>query len=218
MASVAPSNQITELNPSAQISLGRWQMAFWFTLILAAFVFLFVLLWDYNTVTSQALVLMGLSSATAIFAVQIDASKDTAIGAANETLKALGLRTYSDVVQLENEIAKRQDELKSTPAPDAATTLRLQTEITDLLNKKQTFREITRPFISQGWYKDLMTDVNAPALHRQQVFVWTLVLGVVFVIGTYRELSMPEFSSTLLALMGATSAGYLGFKYPEQQS
>jgi hypothetical protein len=48
-------------------------------------------------VTSQSLVLMDLSSATAIFAVQIDAAKDTPIGAANETLQALGLKTNNDV-------------------------------------------------------------------------------------------------------------------------
>ncbi len=177
---------LPQLAPKKQtFSLGRWQMAFWFTLIFAAFVFLFVLLWDYNTVTTQALVLMGLSSATAIFAVQIDASKDTPIGATNQTLQALGLRTYSDVLQLDEEIKERNAELNSTPPPEAVTKLRLQTELTDLLSKMRTYQEITRPFWSQGWYNDLTTDVNGPALHRLQVLVWTLMLGVVFVIGIY---------------------------------
>jgi hypothetical protein len=218
--SLLKDSLLPQLTPTKQtFSLGRWQMAFWFTLVFSAFVFLFVLLWDYNTVTSQALVLMGLSSATAIFAVQIDASKDTPIGAANETLQSLGLRTYGDVLQLETEIKERQDKLNNTPPPtDENMILQLKTEIADRLNKQRTYRDITRPFLSQGWYSDLTTDVNGPALHRLQVFVWTLMLGVVFVIGIYRDLSMPQFSNTLLALMGVTSAGYLGFKYPERQS
>jgi len=41
---------------------------------------------------------------------------------------------------------------------------------------------------------------------------------VVFIVAVYQDLAMPEFSNTLLALMGVTSAGYLGFKYPERQS
>ena len=122
------------------------------------------------------------------------------------------------MIQLLYEIKKRTDDLNSTPPPDAATQLRLQTEITDRLIKMRTYEDLTRPFVSQGWFRDMTTDANGPALHRLQVFIWTLVLGGVFVIGIYRDLSMPEFSNTLLALMGITSAGYLGFKYPEQQS
>jgi hypothetical protein len=209
---------LPQLAPAEQpFSLGRWQMAWWFTLIFAAFVFLFFLLGDYNTLTAQSLKLMGLSGATAIFAVAIDAAKDTPIGAANEMLRAVGLNTYADVLKLDDEIANRQQQLAANPPPDAATTLRLQTEITDRLNRKRTWRDITRPFVTVGWYRDLTTDINGPALHRLQVFVWTLAIGVLFVIEIYRNLSLPTFSDTLLVLMGITSAGYLGFKYPEQQ-
>jgi len=83
---------LPQLEPKKQpYSLGRWQMALWFTLIFAAFVFLFIILGDYETLTTQSLVLMGLSAATAGFAIVVDASKDTPIGAANETLQAIGL-------------------------------------------------------------------------------------------------------------------------------
>jgi hypothetical protein len=210
---------LPQLAPKEQpFSLGRSQMAFWFTLIFGAFVALYVLLWDYNTLTTQALVLMGLSGATTIFAVAIDAAKDTPIGAANETLRAIGINTYRDVVQLDQEISVRQIALKNTPATDTAAILKLQTEITDRLNKKRAWHEITRPFVSAGWYRDLTTDINGPALHRLQMFVWTLAIGVLFVIDVYRNLALPQFSTTLLTLMGITNAGYLGFKYPEQQN
>jgi hypothetical protein len=44
-------------------------------------------------------------------------------------------------------------------------------------------------------------------------------LGVVFIVGVYRDLAMPpDFSGTLLALMGISSAGYVGFKYQEKNN
>jgi hypothetical protein len=211
--------------PSVQqtYSLGRCQMAFWLALIFAAFVFLLLLLWDYNTVTSQALILMGLSGTTALFAVQIDASKDTPIGAANQTLRVLGLNIYNDVLLLQSEIQQLNDQLKDKLdneklPPDNAEVVRLRTEITARQNKLRTWRDLTAPFVSRGWYNDITTDVNGPALHRLQVFYWTIILGGVFIVAVYQDLAMPEFSNTLLALMGVTSAGYLGFKYPEKQS
>jgi hypothetical protein len=216
---VLKDSLLPQLAPREQpFSLGRSQMAFWFMVVFATYAFLFVLLWDYNTLTTQSLVLMGLSSATAVFAVAIDAAKETPIGAANETLRAIGLATYGDVLRLDAEIAQRQHQLAATPpvTPDQA--LRLQTEITDRLNQRRAWHEITRPFVSGGWFRDLTSDINGPALHRLQMVVWTLTLGFIFVIEVYLNLSMPEFSATLLGLMGITSAGYLGFKYPEQQN
>jgi hypothetical protein len=38
----------------------------------------------------------------------------------------------------------------------------------------------------------------------------------VFLVGIYRDLSMPEFSTTLLALMAVSGASYVGFKFPEK--
>ena len=209
---------LPQLPPAEQpYSLGRAQMAFWFAIIFTAYTFLYVLLWDYNTLTSQALMLMGLSGATAVFAVAIDAGKNTPMDAANETLRAIGLRTYQDVLQLDQDIAQRQTALQQAPADAADDRRRLQTEIADRLNKKRSWRALTRPYVSEGWWRDLSTDINGPALHRVQLIVWTLAFGAMFVIGLYRTLSMPQFSELQLALMGITSAGYLGFKYPEQQ-
>ncbi|HEX9459334.1 MAG TPA: hypothetical protein VGA84_09330 [Thermoanaerobaculia bacterium] len=44
--------------------------------------------------------------------------------------------------------------------------------------------------------------------------VWTLVLGGVFLISVLWDLTMPEFSATMLALMGISSGTYIGFKLP----
>ncbi len=60
--------------------------------------------------------------------------------------------------------------------------------------------------------------IYGTAIHRLQVFCWTIVLGGVFIIGVYRNLAMPEFGGTLLALMGISGAGYVGFKIPENNN
>jgi hypothetical protein len=38
-----------------------------------------------------------------------------------------------------------------------------------------------------------------------------------FVSSVYNRLTMPEFSATLLGLMGLSSGTYIGFKFPEQK-
>lgn len=63
---------------------------------------------------------------------------------------------------------------------------------------------------------DLVTGEDGVSLHRLQMVIWTLVLGMIFCVSVYRTLTMPEFSSTLLGLMGISSGTYLGFKYPEK--
>jgi hypothetical protein len=222
---------LPQLPPSLQTySLGRWQMAFWFTLTFAAFVFLYALLSDTNTISAQALALMGISGTTALAAVGVDAYKDSPADAVNRGLRALGLHSYEDVLRVKQEILDRQNELAgvapagsgSTAAPAAPLAgLRrgqLQIEIQDRKNILRTYEDKVRPFITQGWFKDMTTDLNGTAIHRLQVFCWTLVLGVVFVIEVYRGLSMPEFSGNLLALMALSSAGYVGFKFPEVNS
>jgi hypothetical protein len=61
---------------------------------------------------------------------------------------------------------------------------------------------------------DLLGDEGHISFHRFQIAVWTLVLGVVFVMKLLSELAMPEFSATVLGLMGISSGTYLGFKLP----
>src|SRR6185312_1119922 len=194
-------------------SLGRWQMAVWFSLIFASYVFLYILLNDINTLNSQALMLMGISGATALAAIAVDAVKDTPQDTVNESLKALGIRTYQDVVRIRLERDARIAALK-LPNDDVA---KLNSEIQDRENLLQTYHDHIAPFETQGWRKDLATDQNGYALHRIQVVSWTLLLGAIFLYGVYSELTMPQFSATLLALMGISGAGYVGFKYPEAQ-
>ena len=248
---------IPQLPPDRQTySLGRWQMAFWFVLIFSSFLFLYVLLWDYDTVSQQALALMGISGATALASVAVDVAKDSPADAVNRALQALGLYTHDDVARVTAEIEARQpqaadaqrdydaksaaavharraaeasagkaklEETAKDAAELAAVAQRklqqLQAEIQDRRNVLRAFDDKTKPFTSQGWFKDLTTDVNGPTVHRIQMLCWTVVLGLVFLVGVYRDLAMPpDFSATLLALMGISGAGYVGFKWPEKNN
>jgi hypothetical protein len=72
------------------------------------------------------------------------------------------------------------------------------------------------PPASQGFVNDLLNDNSGISFHRFQIVVWTIVLGIIFVESVYSRLAMPEFSGTLLALMGISSGTYLGFKGTEK--
>lgn len=71
---------------------------------------------------------------------------------------------------------------------------------------------------SVNFLDDILTDSVGISFHRLQMLVWTLVLTVVFIGSVYYELIMPDFSATLLGLMGISSGTYVGFKFPETKN
>jgi hypothetical protein len=71
---------------------------------------------------------------------------------------------------------------------------------------------------SRGFLRDVLSDGAGVSLHRFQIFVWTIVLGVIFCVEVFKDLAMPDFNATLLALMGISAGTYLGFKFPEGQT
>ena len=208
-------NLLPQIPASLQTySLGRWQMAFWFTLIFCAFVYLFLILWDADTISTQALYLMGISSSTALAAVAIDVAKDSPADAVNRGLRALGLRTYDDVVRVRQEIVERQKELaalgaseapgasegrhgKQARSPTEERRKQLQLEIQDRDNILRTYNSKIQPFITQGWFKDITTDINGAAIHRLQAVCWTAILGVVFLIDVYQQSGDAALQRTL---------------------
>jgi hypothetical protein len=44
------------------------------------------------------------------------------------------------------------------------------------------------------------------------MMAWTVILGFVFIASVWSDLTMPDFSPTLLGLMGISSGTYVGFK------
>lgn len=174
-------------------SLAKTQAAFWFLLVFAAFLFLWGLTGDFNgIITANTLALIGIGSGTTLGAAMVEAGKS------------------------EQEQKKRDESESQLQAKEAALLATTTEAEKPALNEEiKTLKETLWP-ASHG-VKDLLTDVNGITLHRFQMLVWTLTLGVIFVVGVCQNLAMPQFDQTLLALMGISSGVYLGFKIPEKQ-
>lgn len=184
-------------------SLGRSQMAWWFVLIIASYVVIWLITGDRDTITSSLLVLMGISAGTALGAVAIDSGAPA---------KAQTTRTNLTNERATLEATKSTLESAATPqSQDAQNAIDLRMKEID-----QNVADVTRPPMTTGnWLTDVLTDNNGQiALHRFQVLAWTVVLGLIFIASVVRDLTMPEFNTTLLTLMGISSGTYLGFKIP----
>ena len=178
-------------------SLGRSQMAWWLLIVIVSYVTIWMITGNRDTVTNSTLILIGISGATALGAVAIDATASTRVKTALDrlTVEETTLQTQLAAVGI-------------TPALTNALNDRLaaiQQEKVNLVKAPQ----------SVSWLTDVLTDDNGSvALHRMQVILWTFVLGVIFLASVFHVLSMPEFNTTLLALMGISAGTYLGFKMP----
>ena len=182
-------------------SLARCQMAFWFFLVISAYLFLWMVLGELDTITQSVLVLLGIGSGTALGASFIDTGKQTEASEARGKL-ALARR---DLRALEARAA-------GAGAADLRAEEVVLAERVESLERKAAGVKGG----SQGFWRDVLSDSDGISLHRFQIVVWTLVLGLIFCVSVYRELAMPAFSATLLALMGVSSGTYLGFKVPER--
>ena len=74
------------------------------------------------------------------------------------------------------------------------------------------------PQPTAGFFNDIFSDDQGKiTFHRFQIFVWSMVLGIIFLASVYNILTMPDFPNALLALIGISSGTYIGFKFPEKQ-
>ena len=70
--------------------------------------------------------------------------------------------------------------------------------------------------VSDGFFYDILSDINGVNFHRFQTFIWTVAIGLFFVWEVIKNLAMPEFDETLLTLQGISAATYLGLRGQEQ--
>jgi uncharacterized membrane protein YccC len=166
---------------------------------------------------------MGISAGTALGEAMIDNGKDTAKTNRVNDLSA-------EKVALEQSISETQPQLEA--ANEAASTALADQSNRDALNRQltdsrtrlgqieQQLRTLSAQqsaTVSSGFLRDILSDSSGYSFHRFQIFAWTLVLGIIFISSVYNSLSMPEFSPTLLGLMGLSAGTYIGFKFPEQK-
>jgi len=204
-------------------NLGRTQMAFWFFLVYASYTTIWLITGALDTITQSLLGLMGISAGTALGEALIDSGKTTASSDQIENLTAQKQGLEKSIPELQAQIASVNAKAALTPEDTAnrdSLNKQLQDSRTHLGEVTQHVQSLTPPdssLVSKGLLRDLLSDGSGYSFHRFQIFAWTIVLGIMFVSSVYNSLAMPEFSATLLGLMGISSGTYIGFKFPEQK-
>ena len=70
---------------------------------------------------------------------------------------------------------------------------------------------------SDSFFIDVLSDPSGNInIHRYQIFIWTIILGLVFIYKVLVTFKMPEFDTTLLALQGISSGTFLALKTQEK--
>jgi hypothetical protein len=196
-------------------SLGRTQMFAWTFLIVVSYVFIWMVTGDRESLSASALVLMGISSATALGAGIVDFSNRMAKKSKHHDLEKEKKVLDSVLNELNSQITATHvptnlSELKKEEAEKKALLENVNKEI-DGLNSELQCKE------TEYFWKDILSDVYGISLHRFQIALWTIVLMIIWVVSIYKSLAMPEFSGTLLTLMGISGGTYIGFKFPEKK-
>lgn len=204
-------------------NLGRTQMAFWFFLVYVSYLVIWLITDALDTITPSLLGLMGISAGTALSEALIDSGKDTAQGGQLQDLTAEKQALEQTLPQLQSQLAALSS--KTPAAPEDLTnrdSLNKQiqdsrTRLGQVNQQIETLTPVSSASVSRGFLQDILADAGGYSFHRFQIFAWTIVLGIIFVSSVYNRLTMPEFSATLLGLMGLSSGTYIGFKFPEQK-
>jgi hypothetical protein len=208
-----PISAGTAAQPTA-FSLARCQMAWWTFLTMCASVLIWMLTGTL-TLTPQVVVLIGISGATALGAVVIDASKQNSAAseARQEQSKAVAAEqaaAAADAQAAVNAGAANAVLLTEATAYQAEA-VRHQARATVLE------RDASPPPAKGSLLTDLVSDSNGVSFHRFQILSWTVVLGLYFVSETVTTLAMPKLTDEMLTLLGISNSMYLGFKFPERR-
>ncbi|HMQ78324.1 MAG TPA: hypothetical protein PKD94_02055 [Ignavibacteria bacterium] len=216
-SSILCEPQITgEQKYKAPYSLALTQMAFWYVLIMSSTVFIYMINKEAPVLNKTALVLMGISTITGVVANSMNTNKKV-----EERNKLLQIQNEKEVLELRlNEL-----ELNLNSQNTLEYAEKLKKEILDGKDRLKELKlliseaEIVNPIDRhKSFIKDILSDSNGVSLHRFQIVGWTVALGVVYIIMVLKNIVLPEFDDTLLALMGISSGAYLGFKIPEQKA
>lgn len=198
-------------NQEKPYSLSAVQAAWWFVLVFLSFIFIWLVTGQYD-LSPTALILLSIGSGTALGAKIIDTNKQNT-AAEDSTANPVTLNLLVEQKEaIEAELTALE---KSRPKNAAALAERRQ-------EYKDKISEIRKDFPyavgqeKRGFLMDILSDVDGVNFHRFQLIVWTIILGLFFVISSLGRLAMTQFSETLLALMGISAGTYLGFKIPEK--
>ncbi|MEO6787037.1 MAG: hypothetical protein ABI318_12965 [Chthoniobacteraceae bacterium] len=228
-------------------SLARAQMAFWFFLVVCSYVYLWLLTSSIDGLNKTALMLVGIPSLTALGAFAIDAGRSqgvnyTVLRARTEQAEVNGPVDLKAMLQdktipaqrrkIAGVLAQREQLLAARTAISTGDNEALTASGRQLdTNQREILRlqfeldsmEYDLAYLKRGPVAQLVLDwltenqSRTVSFHRFQMLAWTLVLSIIFMARVLDQLTMPEFSDTVLGLMGISSGTYLGFRLPDQK-
>lgn len=192
---------------AAPFSLGKVQMAFWFSIVVTSYLFIWLITDNYELISSGTLVLIGIGAGTALGAVSINNSKS------DGTVKQI-----QDLQAQQSQLKEGTALLSAAPGPGVDGKIAYNNFLDNQLSVKINKLIDGLKIGEDNFFNDILTDENGISFHRLQMLVFTMVLGLVFIYSVWANLTMPDFSPTLLTMQGITAGTYLGFKIPEKQS
>lgn len=187
-------------------SLGRVQMAWWFFIILFSVIFVSATTGLPPTVPGFALALMGIAGGTALGGAAVDVGKH-----------GEAWTKYRDLLWEKQSLSQQLTGLQgnqSAQSQQSAYTInsRLQAVGQNIESLIPTLPA------SSNFVVDILSDAEGVSLPRFQMIVWTITLGIIFLVSVIQTKTIMTLDPTLLALMGISSGTYAGFKLPEKQS
>lgn len=198
-------------------SLSRLQGAWWFFVIVAAYLFIGIVTGDFsNSINSTALILLGIGAGTVVGSAAIDAQKNT---------DAQQAATLASIADVQAHITAAQQAIYNigaqlnadNPAPNAVQRHQLMSQRVAQTATKARLDDQLR--MLQGRSKnilfDILTDANGISFHRFQIAAFTVILSIIFTVEVYQTLAMPTFNTTLMGMLGLSAGTYLGLKIPE---
>ncbi len=202
---------------TSPFSLAKIQMALWFFVVFAAFLFVTVSTGQAAAMSTTALTLIGISGGTGLAARMIDRRKTSIDDSQRAELEAERARLVEELDGTDGLRVKRNAaNVDPTEATRLQSLIDVRTRRLDAIDEALRAKPTPVPQKSQGWLTDILSDEHGMSFHRLQMAAWTVAIVGVFVVAVWRTFAMPEFDATMLGLLGLSSGTYLGFKFPER--
>ena len=200
LVSLAEGQSLMSSAAGMKYSLSRVQLAYWFVLILCAYLFVSTTTWEMHLIGPGLVGLLGVSGATAFGSAAIDANQARKQRLDAAELVALKKQAESPSPNAISE--KRKEELER-----AAQILKETVDRWMTLKKRSRLHSFFRDILS-----DETADPGGVEIHRLQNVLWMGFLGFVFVRAVWNTLALPNFDANLVGLMFVSSSTFLGVK------
>ncbi len=208
-----PLPEYQDENIKMPYSLAKVQWFIWLFFITLSFLFIFGITGATNLLPLSMLILMGISTGTAVSGLSISLNKKSKLQGQIDKLKRRSLALAAEKGKLNERLLKKENDLKAKIELEYK-----ERELIEIEGKLKSLRQAAKPRRSKWFIPDILSDANGISIYRTQFLIWTAVILIVFITSVIKDWSIPNLSDELLGLMGISSAGYLGMKIPEKNN